>query len=330
LKIPQNDILLSFIIPVYNVENYINDCVYSILNQNCSHIEVILVNDGSTDSSGILCDKFAENSSLVQVVHQKNGGHSSARNAGLKLAKGKYVAFIDSDDFISETCIREMLLWTEENTEDICFLNAYKYFPDSSTQLVDVFPPRSKMKGKSAEEALKALSMCEKFPGGAWGKLFNREFLIENGISFPQDLLHGEDLAFIIECMARANTFDRLDLDYYYYRQERMGSVTSCKKMEKVYNDLARFVKDTVLFAQGFPERQDSICSFAAYEYAVALHTYCLLKGAFKSESSHFFKEYKYILKYGKSKKLIFVRKCVSFLGIKITSYLMYVWMRIR
>lgn len=330
MKAPQNDILLSFVIPVYNVENYINQCVNSILSQNCSKIEVILVDDGSTDSSGALCDEFAKNSDLVKVIHQKNSGHSAARNKGLLSAIGRYVAFVDSDDFINETRVLDILKWAEENREDICFLNAHKFFPTTSTELIDIFPAREKIKGKSAEEVLKELAVCEKYPGSACGKLFRREFLIENEILFPCDLLHGEDLTFVIECLSRAQSFDRLDIDYYYYRQERTGSVTSCKNKEQVFIDLSKFVVNTADFAEKFPEKHNSICSFAAYEYAVVLRTYYLLKGNLKSQAKQFFKDYKYILKYGKSKKLVFVRTCISILGIKITSCLMNIWMRIR
>lgn len=326
----QNDILLSFVIPVYNVEDYIKKCVNSILNQGCSQIEIILIDDGSTDSSGAICDEFAESSCLVKVVHQKNMGHSFARNNGLNLASGKYISFIDSDDFINENCLSEMLLWAEESREDICFLNAYKFFLNSKSELLDVLPKRSQIKSKTAEEVLNVLSLCEKFPGSACGKLFNREFLIKNNILFPTDLLYGEDLSFMVYCFLNAQSFDRLDIDYYYYRQGRSGSVTSCKNKEVKFKDLSKFVENTIRLVDNFGEKRDAISSFAAYEYSILLWTYCLLEKTFKKEAFCFLKNYKYILKFGKSKKLVFVRKFVSIFGIKITSYLMNLWMNVR
>ena len=94
----KNNPLVSVIIPVYNVEKYLEECIDSVLNQTCQNIEIILVDDGSTDSSGQICDKYAENNKHICVIHQKNGGLSDARNAGFLRAGGEYVYFLDSDD----------------------------------------------------------------------------------------------------------------------------------------------------------------------------------------------------------------------------------------
>ena len=102
---------ISFIIPVYNVEKYLNACVDSILDQITDDCEIILVDDGSADSSGTICDKYAEEDSRVKVVHQKNGGLAAARNTGLDYAQGEYVAFVDSDDYLAMQCIPEILNW---------------------------------------------------------------------------------------------------------------------------------------------------------------------------------------------------------------------------
>lgn len=101
--------ILSFIIPVYNVEAYLKKCINSILEQSGADCEVILVDDGSTDGSGLICDDFSEKNTNVRVLHQKNSGHSVARNAGLKMAVGEYVSFIDSDDYIGQGCVKEIL-----------------------------------------------------------------------------------------------------------------------------------------------------------------------------------------------------------------------------
>ena len=99
---------LSFIIPVYNVEAYLIECVESIISQIEDNCEVILVNDGSTDNSGKICDEYALNYAFINVIHKENGGLSSARNAGLKCAKGEYIAFIDSDDRIASNSVKQI------------------------------------------------------------------------------------------------------------------------------------------------------------------------------------------------------------------------------
>ena len=104
----KNGIQLSIIIPVFNVEKYLEECINSVLQQTFSNFEIILVDDGSTDSSGNICDLYSQKDRRIQVIHKENGGLSSARNAGLRIAKGKYVGFIDSDDWISETMYQHL------------------------------------------------------------------------------------------------------------------------------------------------------------------------------------------------------------------------------
>ena len=113
---------LSVIVPIYNVEQYIHKCVDSILNQNFKDFELILVDDGSPDSCGKICDEYAQKDERVKVIHKVNGGLSDARNFGLEKAKGEYVSFIDSDDWVDENIYSESLKYMEENDLDIvCF-----------------------------------------------------------------------------------------------------------------------------------------------------------------------------------------------------------------
>ena len=326
----KNDVLLSVIIPVYNVEKYLEECLDSLLLEMPEKCEIILVDDGSKDSSPDICDKYAKSDARIRVIHKENGGHSSARNYGLDIAIGKYVVFVDSDDFIGKNCLPSMLEWVRNNDEDLCFLNSFKYFSDGRAQILDVLPDRSMMKGKNVTESLKAIARCEKFPGSACGKMFKRSFLVKNDIYFPLDLLHGEDLTFMVKCYAYAEGFDYLDLDYYYYRQGREGSVTSCVDKTEICFDLAKFVKNTVEFSKVFPGKKDSLCSFAAYEYLISLSTYCLLSKDNAKKAKIFFKEYKYVLKYGTSKKMRVLRFLAYLLGIKITSILMRMWITVR
>ena len=127
---------LSIIIPVYNVEAYLEQCVKSILDQSTPEVEVILVDDGSTDDSGKLCDKFAAQSKELIVVHQENGGLSAARNTGLRFATGRYITFVDSDDFIGNNSIQKILSWIETwtNTAAVVLQLDIAYRTISSTR----------------------------------------------------------------------------------------------------------------------------------------------------------------------------------------------------
>ena len=123
--------LFSIIIPVYNVEKYLRECVDNLLEQDFHDFEVILVDDGATDSSGAICDEYAENSEKVKVIHQKNAGQAVARNAGTEIAQGEYVIYIDSDDYICDKAFLSKLAVKTEKQPDV-ILYGYKKFFESN------------------------------------------------------------------------------------------------------------------------------------------------------------------------------------------------------
>ena len=114
---------ISVIVPIYNSEDYIDRCVRSIVEQSYKNIEIILVDDGSTDNSSMMCDEWAKNDKRVKVIHKENGGVSSARNEGLKIAKGDYISFVDSDDYIDKKMIEKMLNQMEKGNTDLVICN---------------------------------------------------------------------------------------------------------------------------------------------------------------------------------------------------------------
>ena len=123
---------LSFVLPVYKVEQYLRQCLDSILTQATEECEVVLVDDGSPDNSGVICDEYAAKYSNVKVKHIPNGGNSAARNLGVDLAEGEYICFVDSDDYIDAEAVPKMLDWIHQEEADVCFLQATKVFPDGT------------------------------------------------------------------------------------------------------------------------------------------------------------------------------------------------------
>ena len=119
----KNNNLISVIVPVYNVYGYLDKCIQSIQRQSYPNIEIILVDDGSTDGSGVKCDEYAVKDSRIKVIHKTNGGLSDARNAGIEIAAGKWFSFIDSDDYISETCLEELLTAATDNECQVSVCN---------------------------------------------------------------------------------------------------------------------------------------------------------------------------------------------------------------
>ena len=122
--------LISIIIPIYDVQCYLRKCIDSVINQTYKNLEIILVDDESPDNCGEICEEYAKKDNRIKVIHKKNGGLSSARNAGLDVCTGEYVSFIDSDDFVEETYIEELCNMIEKNEADISMANRYKVQDD--------------------------------------------------------------------------------------------------------------------------------------------------------------------------------------------------------
>ena len=263
--------MISFIIPVYKVEKYINECVDSILNQLTDACEVILVDDGSPDRSGVICDGYADRDSRVKVVHQKNGGLAAARNTGLDCARGEYIAFVDSDDYLDGQCVSKILNWITLGGADICFMRAMKVFPDGKQQLLDDEMNAAELKG-SKESAIKYLSERSKYPGSPCTKLFRRALLERNHLRFPDDRRVSEDLGFVLQCILNADSYDALPIDYYYYRQAREGSITN-NVTYKSFLGLRAFVEESIDILTENKSPKGNIeryaMSFVAYEFSI-------------------------------------------------------------
>lgn len=194
------DILISIIVPVYNVRKYLHRCVDSILAQTYKNIEVLLIDDGSPDNSGEICDEYAEKDPRVRVFHKPNGGVSSARNLGLKEAKGQYIGFVDSDDYILPKMYENLLDLIQSQGVDIAICGYQKELKDGS------FEPYWKDKvtctfGK--EQMIANLLTNKYYTCSVCSMLFCRDTIEE--VSFDVNRKHNEDLLFIYEAMKRAN-----------------------------------------------------------------------------------------------------------------------------
>ena len=212
--------LISIIIPIYNVQDYLSECVDSIINQTYKNLEIILVDDGSTDDSGKIADKYAKKDKRVKVIHKTNGGQGSARNEGIKLATGDYIGFIDGDDFVDKDYYKN-LIDTCDN-DDIVITNAkVKYH--SNKDLVKTKLNASKKdlsSNKAKEKLIYGLCVC-------WNKIYNRKFLVENNIKFYPKANRIEDNYFTIKTYVLAKSIKSIDNSVYYWRMRRNSSTKS-------------------------------------------------------------------------------------------------------
>ena len=324
---------LSFVIPVYNVEDYLQECVQSIICQIEPTCEIILIDDGSTDESGKICDVLAATYPEVKVVHKENGGLSSARNAGVDLAHGTYIAFVDSDDRIAPKAVKSILDWISSFGADLCFMEAIKFYPNGYTEKMGDEISFESIRGKSKDEVMRYLSTRPKFPGSACTKIIRKHFLEENKIRFPMDRRLSEDLGYVINCILFAQKYDALSIPYYEYRQNRYGSITHTTTT-KSYKDLMRFVRETteMLTYNKAPTNQANkyLMAFVAYEYSMLLWHFCRLEREVRCVAFSFLKKYRWVLNFGKTKRLLLIRMLCCIIGIRCSSVLLELYMTRR
>ena len=226
--------LISIIVPVYNIEEYLPRCIESILNQTYQKLELILVDDGSKDSSGIICDEYAKKDQRVVVQHKENGGSSSARNVGIKLAKGEYLGFVDSDDFIEPDMYEKMVVALEENACNIVQV-ARDEMDDKGKKLPDICKMPECLTTYSSEEFLKELLM-HKGDCSFCTKLLKRDLFLDN--QFPQGVLN-EDFHLLVRLLRQGETVVSLPYCKYHVFY-RIGSNT--RKKDK--NEFSRVFGD--------------------------------------------------------------------------------------
>ena len=174
---------ISIIVPVFNVADYLKQCIESITNQDFKDLEIILINDGSTDSSPEICDLFARQDGRISVIHQKNTGLSGARNSGIRAATGSYILFIDADDFIGNVLNDIVKKLRHQKNIDVMFLEAFKYFNGKVASLGDNYN-QGDIENQSKIHVLNHLSTLPKFPGSACSKITSRELILKHNLYF--------------------------------------------------------------------------------------------------------------------------------------------------
>lgn len=207
--------LVSVIVPVYKVEEYLPKCINSILNQTYRNLEVILVDDGSPDNCGALCDQYAEQDARVRVIHRENGGISAARNSGLEIMQGDYLIFVDSDDWLAMDAVQVLYDRLQQDDSDVAMGQVVKIYEDGQTSVTRCAETPNLV--ISGAEGLTMLASGQGFYSSAWAKLMKRS-IFEN-IRFPK-LCRGEDLwvlPHILE-ICRKISLERTVVYYYYQR----------------------------------------------------------------------------------------------------------------
>lgn len=208
--------LVSVVVPVYKVEQYLHKCVESILRQTYRNLEIILIDDGSPDSCPDICDNYADKDSRVRVIHKENGGLSDARNAGLKIATGEWVSFVDSDDWVEPDFIATLLEVAQKNSADISVCAYTKVYDDKPGQKMAIGEQQKVM---TSIEAMRDLLTYKKYGGVmTWNKLYKLSIFRDHNIEFPKGKIH-EDNFTTYKTYYYANRIAYTDKPLLYYLQ---------------------------------------------------------------------------------------------------------------
>lgn len=222
----------SIIVPVYNVEKYLRECIDSLINQTYKNIEIILIDDGSPDNSSKICDEYAEKDNRIKVIHKENGGVTSARKVGANSATGDYIVCVDADDWVEDTYLEEFVKAIEiDNSEVIC---CEDYIDNGTPKL---YKPMSYKEGLYKREDIEKEIFpvliegadCRYFSNALWCKAVKTEFFVKNQILVDDGIRIGEDAAVIKPCIYEANSLYIIKKPLYYYRYNP-SSATKGKK----------------------------------------------------------------------------------------------------
>lgn len=324
---------ISFIVPVYNVEKYLAECINSILNVEYQNKEIILINDGSTDDSEKICRIYEQDNENIKLISKKNEGLSEARNLGIRKATGEYIFFIDSDDFYSYDFSRDISTVINENSYDVILFD-YKYYNQQS----DTFLTPKKTIDKNNINGKEGIQVLEYFleyqKNIQWivvQGVYKKEFLVGNELYFVKDRYY-EDILWLPEVFINSNSMFYIDNNIYVYRLEREGQITS-DISEKSLSDNLYVIDYWEKKLRKYKLKEELKVKImkniiTRYYYTIWYNHFLLKEERVKIQNE--INKYKKYLEITNSMTTKITSIIIKKIGIKYTSYLFYVAIKVK
>lgn len=317
--------LFSVIVPVYKTEKYLEQCVKSVLEQTYKDFELILVDDGSPDKCPQICDEFARADERVLTIHKRNGGLSSARNAGVLRARGDYILFLDSDDYWGDIQALETIrAELSEKKRDVLLFGCTDYYMDSNTLHISRNDYKvDLLQESSIHESVQYLVESGLFPGAAWILAVKREVLVQNNISFEEGIF-AEDIDWLLNVFSHIDSCGAINNPFYIYRKNRKGSITNNGSLKSVTDVLYSVGKWKLKLQENqFDSVRNSLMGMLSYYYFTAL----IISGRLDKNQFCEIKmklcQYSGLLKYGVQKKIKIANILYKLLGIRLTGIIL-------
>lgn len=325
-----NNPLISVIIPIYNVEKYLRECVDSVLGQTYSNIEVILVDDGSPDGCPAICDDYAKKDSRVRVVHKPNGGLSDARNAGIEAMNGDYVVFIDSDDYwLNENFLNEVVENNINKNPDCIFIRDVSVYSDETSKVAGHELDLKKVENCSRSEMIEYLNNEGTLWVSSCCKILKSDIIKDNNLRFERGLL-SEDIDFMFQTYPCLKSFSYYDTPIYAYRK-RDNSIThsiGVKSFDSIFRIIEKWSKKIKSLQITDSEKQ-IFMSYLAYQHCIFCGFLSKLKETRKQYKKRL-REFDYLLRYDMNPKVKKVKKCRKLFGFDLTCFILHKYMQLR
>lgn len=310
---------VSIILPVYNVQDYIKECLDSILKQTYQNLEIILIDDGSKDSSGEICDEYQKRDNRIIVLHKENNGVSAARNSGLELATGTYITFVDPDDWIEVDMIEKMLNTLKSRHAEISFCRFHTEI--ISPEKKYLYRPIEKEYGDGSD-AINQMFQSIAYGTMVWNKLFHRKLIFQQDnsfVKFDENLKCGEDEVWLIEVIQNAERIAYLQDELYYWRVRensayRDNAITDTKIMDIIAQEMALgLIKDkkSEAYIRVMERLNEKVYQYRVSAYINKQKDYVKKLDVFYKKYSHFWYQSDRVLWKTKCKRRV-VNTCIS------------------
>ena len=321
-------IKISVIVPIFNVEKYLHQCVDSILYQKYRNFEVILVDDGSTDTCPQICDEYREKDERVIVIHKKNGGSSDARNEGIRRSTGEYIMFLDSDDYWESDSVLEKIIERISLTEaEVMNFSYYDYYENTKERKKHFANTESmSLSRKSKEQQLEYITDKGVYIASVWNKVIKREVIFKNNLFFYVGVT-SEDIPWCMKLMICASSFDYYSEEVLVYRH-RSGSISMTVNEESVRHLKDNIFRCLAIIDEYKCKNSSYYYKYAAYQYATFVKFQALGNQYYSNEVKELNHE-KWILKYYVNKKVKLLYLLSLFFSFETICRFFYFYMHI-
>lgn len=313
----------SVIVPVYNIEKYLPSCIDSVISQSFHDYELILIDDGSTDSSGLICDSYAQKDKRIKVIHKSNSGPSEARNKGIEIAAGKYIIFLDGDDQLSDGALKVINDSIEDNID--IFFFTHNLLADNEIRLSKIKYDKENIKIKNMSDKLDLIFLQNNINNWSiWNKVYLTQFIKENNFLHDINAYGCEDFDWVLKTIFCCNYVKAFNKPIINYRIDNYASITHTKHYKRLDNFLNYIIKwNTALDSINIDEKdKQKIKEVFSRQYVSIIGYYCLFDKSEKRKIRNKIKQSKYFFYQSNLKEVKIIKLLYNVLGLTITSKL--------